>query len=140
MAPMTVDVAMDMKETVSTLAQVITPKFHIILVFHGSMDCKMNSLIMSIATFFQCDWSSGCRARALYTVIPRPVNMSRYIKSLCDFASSLTFFKLSLIDNGISFVILLLNNRSCYRLTADVRHHKSSRITVLSPWKKVLRL
>ena len=91
MAPMTVDVAMDMKETVSTLAQVITPKFHIILVFHGRMDCKMNSLIISIATFFERDWSSGGNARFLYALIPRPVSTSRYIKSLCDFASSLTF-------------------------------------------------
>ena len=140
MAPMTVDVAMDMKETVSTPAQVITPKFHIILVFHGRMDCKMNSLIISIATFFERDWSSGGSARFLYTVIPRPVNTSRYIKSLCDFASSLTFFKLSLIDNGISFVILLVINRSGCRLAFDVRYHKTSRITVVSPWKKVLRL
>ena len=75
MAPVIVDVAMDMKETVSTRAQVKTAKFHITEVFYGNMDCKMNSLIISIATFFECDWSSGGSARAPLTVFPLPVNM-----------------------------------------------------------------
>ena len=75
MAPVIVDVAMDMKETVSTLAQVNTAKFHITEVFYGNMDCKMNILIISLATFFECNWSPGGSARAPLTVFPLPVNM-----------------------------------------------------------------